>query len=111
MHRFDTHTRETQVYTSYWAEVASEQPPQDNDPCPGLQQNATHTHGIDDLGGCALAIAYESDATQVKPEDFTVFSVNQTCVWTKDTEFQVPADMPACPNGKCTVCICCSSRF
>lgn len=61
-----------------------------------------HTTGIDDLGGCALAIAYESDATAVKPEDFAIFSVNQTCVWTLHTDFQVPAAMPACPEGGCT---------
>lgn len=69
----------------------------------GTDQSAIHANNINDLGGCALAIAYESDATQVQPEDFTVFSVNQTCVWEKDTVFQVPADMPPCPNGKCTV--------
>lgn len=68
----------------------------------GSSSEAYHTGGIDDLGGCALAISYESDASLVKPEDFTVFSVNQTCVWKRNTEFQVPAAMPPCPNGKCT---------
>ncbi|KAF8321095.1 hypothetical protein DL93DRAFT_2130483 [Clavulina sp. PMI_390] len=90
------------AYTSYWQDVTTSEPEQLNDPCPGVDHSALHTQGINDLGGCALAIAYESDASKVQPEDFTVFSVNQTCVWTKDTDFQVPADMPPCPDGKCT---------
>ncbi len=61
-----------------------------------------HTSGLDDLGGCVLAISYKSNSSQVTPEDFTVFSVNQTCVWERETHFQVPKDMPPCPDGKCT---------
>jgi hypothetical protein len=74
--------------------------------------------GIDDLGGCALAIAYKSDVNDVKPEDMVVFSVNHQCIWTRYTDFPgklipccgsvqvtdivvVPAKMPPCPNGKC----------
>ncbi|KAG5650519.1 hypothetical protein H0H81_011950 [Sphagnurus paluster] len=73
-----------------------------NDVCPGKNSTAYHTLGKDDLGGCALAIAYNSNATEVAPSDFTVFSVNQTCVFTRFTDFQVPARMPACPPGGCT---------
>jgi hypothetical protein len=92
-----------------------------NDVCPNSGSDAFHTKGFDDLTGCALAIAYNSDATTVQPEDFTVFSVNQTCVWTRFTDFQVshtpkwlkihqftlksiqvPARMPPCPAGGCT---------
>ncbi|KAF7330207.1 hypothetical protein MVEN_02457800 [Mycena venus] len=99
-----------------------------NDVCPNSGTDAFHTKGFDDLTGCALAIAYNSDATNVQPEDFTVFSVNQTCVWTRFTDFQVrrskpgaanayqilqfllkmlnfrqvPARMPPCPAGGCT---------
>lgn len=57
--------------------------------------------GINDLKGCALAITYNSDANTVQPEDFAVFSVNQTCVWSVSTEFQVPSAMPPCPSGGC----------
>lgn len=57
--------------------------------------------GFDDLTGCALAIAYKSDVTTIQPEDFTIFSVNQTCVWTRFTDFQVPANMPPCPPEGC----------
>ncbi|KAH9948719.1 hypothetical protein B0H21DRAFT_224202 [Amylocystis lapponica] len=70
--------------------------------CPGSPVTQFHTTGLSDVKGCALAIAYKSDVTQVQPEDFTVFSVNQTCVWTRETNFPVPAKMPACPAGGCT---------
>ena len=76
-----------------------------DNPCPGengtFPSGAMHTLGPDDLKGCALAIAYESDVTKIQPEDFAVFSVNQTCVWTRFTDFQVPARMPPCPAGGC----------
>ncbi|KAH9902607.1 hypothetical protein C8Q73DRAFT_11878 [Cubamyces lactineus] len=69
--------------------------------CPNSPTSEYHTTGFSDLKGCALAIAYESDVTKIQPEDFTVFSVNQTCVWTRFTDFQVPARMPPCPPGGC----------
>ncbi|TCD64054.1 hypothetical protein EIP91_004603 [Steccherinum ochraceum] len=72
-----------------------------DDPCPGSPMAEYHTTGPDDLKGCSLAIAYKSDVTQVQPEDFTVFSVNQTCVFHRFTDFQVPAAMPPCPPGGC----------
>jgi len=72
-----------------------------NNVCPNSSSEAYHTKGLDDLEGCALAIAYKSDVRAVQPEDFTVFSVNQTCVWTRFTDFQVPARMPPCPKDGC----------
>ena len=72
-----------------------------NDPCPGSPPSEYHTNGIDDVKGCALAIAYKDDFNATQPEDFTVFSINQTCVWSRFTEFSVPDRMPPCPNGKC----------
>lgn len=72
-----------------------------NNPCPKSPTTAFHTHGLDELEGCALAIAYKNDARAVQPDDFTVFSVNQTCVWTRFTDFQVPQRMPPCPDGGC----------
>jgi hypothetical protein len=72
-----------------------------NEVCPNSPSVAYHTNGIDDLEGCALAIAYKDDVNQVTPEDFTIFSVNQTCVWTRFTDFFIPERMPACPPGGC----------
>lgn len=54
-----------------------------------------------ELLGCGLAIAYKSNAKDVKPEDFTIFSVNTKCVKTLKTNFDIPAKMPACSGGKC----------
>ncbi|KAF9790725.1 hypothetical protein BJ322DRAFT_409872 [Thelephora terrestris] len=73
----------------------------DNYPCPGSPISQFHTNGLEDLKGCALAITYESDVNKVQPENFTVFSVNHTCVWYEQTDFQVPARMPPCPEGGC----------
>ncbi|KXN89494.1 hypothetical protein AN958_05656, partial [Leucoagaricus sp. SymC.cos] len=72
-----------------------------NNPCPGSPSLIYHTNGFDDLKGCALAVAYKSNVDDVKPEDFTIFSVNQTCVWTRFTDFQVPKRMPECPDEGC----------
>ncbi|KAF8501716.1 hypothetical protein F5888DRAFT_1941595 [Russula emetica] len=91
--------------TSWWPSGpgGDQQDPNNPDyPCPGQPTTQFHTNGINDLGGCALAVAYKSDVNQVQPEDFVVFSVNQTCVWNLYTYFEVPADMPPCPNNKCT---------
>ncbi|KAI0787686.1 hypothetical protein C8Q74DRAFT_1366521 [Fomes fomentarius] len=72
----------------------------DNFACPGAQPSAIHTTGLDDVKGCALGIAYQSDVHALKPEDFTIFSVNHTCVWYLNTEFEVP-QLPACPEDGC----------
>lgn len=86
--------------TSYYTSGPGGDQRSGNDPCPPNKH--IHANGLDDLGGCALAIAYKSDATQVQPEDFVVFSVNHRCIWDRFTDFQIPANMPACPDGKCT---------
>ena len=90
--------------TTYWEsgpggdQQSTEHP---DSPCPGAPTSEFHTNGINDLGGCALAVAYKSDVNEVQPEDFVVFSVNHQCVWNLHTDFSIPADMPPCPNGKC----------
>ncbi|WVQ82351.1 hypothetical protein IAT38_004479 [Cryptococcus sp. DSM 104549] len=54
-----------------------------------------------DVKGCGIAIAYESDVSKIQPEDFAVISVNHTCPWFKHVDFQIPSDLPACPEGGC----------
>ncbi|EGN99285.1 hypothetical protein SERLA73DRAFT_182220 [Serpula lacrymans var. lacrymans S7.3] len=71
-------------------------------PCPKSPSSQFHTTGINDVKGCALAIVQQSDVSQINPEDFVVFSVNQTCVWHRFTTFDVPVNMPSCPDGMCT---------
>jgi len=92
--------------TSFWKTSAGSTYLQDlngdqNYPCPGYPTSQFHTNGVNDLGGCALAVAYKSDVHDVTPNDYTVFSVQHQCVWTRWTAFDVPAAMPPCPNNKC----------
>jgi len=54
------------------------------------------------LMGCALAIAFKPTAGDTRPEDFTVMSINPTCVRQRQTAFEIPANLPACPEGGCT---------
>lgn len=91
----------TKAATSYYASADGPDVRQGDSPCPNSPPSAYHTTGIDDVKGCALAITYKSDVNAVQPEDFSVFSVNQTCVWNRFTDFQVPARMPPCPEGGC----------
>lgn len=72
--------------------------------CPGQPTTAIHANNIDDTAGCALGIAYKNDFADVQPEDFVIFSVIHTCPWYLNNDFQVPADMPACPNGGNCIC-------
>ncbi|KAJ3744529.1 hypothetical protein EV360DRAFT_76597 [Lentinula raphanica] len=73
--------------------------PQFDSPCPNQPIAKFHTTGLSNVKGCALAIAYKSNASEVVPGDFTVLSVNQTCVWMREMEFEVPERMPACEGG------------
>ncbi|KAF9511918.1 hypothetical protein BS47DRAFT_1119465 [Hydnum rufescens UP504] len=92
--------------TSYWKSSAGTTYLQDpngdqNYPCPGAPLSQFHTNGLNDLGGCALGVSYKSNAMDVQPNDYTIFSVQHQCVWTRWTAFDVPAAMPPCPNDKC----------
>jgi len=56
--------------------------------------------------GCGLAIAYKplqslKTFADIKTSDFTVFSVKNECVKDLKTDFAIPKDMPACPEGGC----------
>jgi len=57
---------------------------------------------IVDVRGTGIAIAYESDAKKIRPEDFAVFTVNYSCPWTLACDFHIPQNMPPCPEGGCT---------
>lgn len=87
--------------TSYFASIDGGDIRQGDSPCPNSPPSAIHTTGRDGVKGCALAIAYKSDARDVQPEDFAVFSVNHVCVWNRFTDFPVPQRMPPCPEGGC----------
>ncbi|KAH0833490.1 hypothetical protein J3R83DRAFT_12614 [Lanmaoa asiatica] len=90
--------------TTYYASSQGgdiQDPNNPNNVCPGSPTSEYHTTGLSDVKGCALAIAYKSNVSDVQPADFTVFSVNQTCVWYRYTDFSVPEAMPPCPNNMC----------
>ncbi|BEJ14676.1 hypothetical protein CspHIS471_0404430 [Cutaneotrichosporon sp. HIS471] len=55
----------------------------------------------DDVMGCAIAIAYESNVHAIKPEDFTVISTNRSCPYTRDVTFEIPGQLRECPPGGC----------
>ncbi|BEI83857.1 hypothetical protein CcaverHIS002_0404610 [Cutaneotrichosporon cavernicola] len=55
----------------------------------------------DDVTGCAIAIAYESNVHAIKPEDFTVISTNRSCPYTRDVTFEIPDQLRECPPGGC----------
>ncbi|WWC60981.1 uncharacterized protein I303_103558 [Kwoniella dejecticola CBS 10117] len=54
------------------------------------------------LMGCALAIAFKPTAAQTNMEDFTVMSIQESCVRQRLTSFSIPNNLPACPEGGCT---------
>ncbi|KAI0316452.1 hypothetical protein OF83DRAFT_1060339 [Amylostereum chailletii] len=90
--------------TSYYSSAPggdTRDPSNPDYPCPGKPTAEFHTTGQDDTGGCAIAIAYKSEGWAVQPEDFVVISVNQACVWNLHTSFDIPDNLPPCPNGKC----------
>ena len=59
-----------------------------------------HAYNRTDTSGCALAIAYKSNAIDVLPKDFVIFSVVHDCPKRQREPIHVP-NLPACPNGKC----------
>lgn len=75
----------------------------------GYPMSQYHTNGADDLGGCALAVSYNNNPDTLKPDDLVVFSVQHACVWTRFTDFAIPAAMPPCPDGKCLCSFNCMS--
>jgi len=52
------------------------------------------------LEGCALGIAYKSNITQVRPDDFVIMSVVKDCPARALQAFDIPF-LPGCPNGMC----------
>jgi len=75
---------------------------QPNTPVPWTGNAWSNIHAVnrEDVAGCAFGIAYKSDANQVKPSDFVIFSVVHDCIARQNQTFSIP-NLPACPNGKC----------
>ncbi|KAI5458749.1 hypothetical protein BGZ63DRAFT_492511 [Mariannaea sp. PMI_226] len=60
-----------------------------------------HTKSIETAGGTAWAISYESDISKVTMDNLVVFSVRYYSPFFRETWYDVPADMPACPEEGC----------
>lgn len=60
-----------------------------------------HTHNQSTTAGTAWAISYESDISKVTMENLVVFSVLEHTPWKRIATYDVPKDLPACPEGGC----------
>ncbi|KAL6365521.1 hypothetical protein LRP88_01516 [Fusarium phalaenopsidis] len=60
-----------------------------------------HTRSIETTGGTAWAISYESDIKKVTMDNLVVFSVRYYSPFFRETWYDVPADLPACPEEGC----------
>ncbi|KAG6811037.1 hypothetical protein H0H92_009268 [Tricholoma furcatifolium] len=60
-----------------------------------------HTQNETMASGTAFAISYQSDLSQVTPENLVVFSVRYHTPWKRVTTYSVPAGLPACPPDGC----------
>ncbi|TEB24653.1 hypothetical protein FA13DRAFT_1638373 [Coprinellus micaceus] len=60
-----------------------------------------HAQNHGKSAGTAFAISYTSDLSKVTPDNLVVFSVRYHTPWKRVTSYDVPADMPACPEGGC----------
>ncbi|CAJ2512527.1 Uu.00g055420.m01.CDS01 [Anthostomella pinea] len=97
-----------QTTLSYNGQFASDWPdgqqhPEDwhaeQDSC--LEDGALHTYNESTAAGTAFAISYQSDISQVTIENLAVFTVLEHTPWKRLATYQVPADLPACPEGGC----------
>ncbi|KAH8897803.1 hypothetical protein GQ53DRAFT_884649 [Thozetella sp. PMI_491] len=62
---------------------------------------AMHTQNHSMAAGTAFAISYQSDIKDVTLENLVVFSVAPITPWYRETWYDVPQDLPACPPGGC----------
>ncbi|KIL67972.1 hypothetical protein M378DRAFT_9212 [Amanita muscaria Koide BX008] len=86
-------------YTSEWPD-GNQHPEDFNDPNCITTPNL-HTQNQSMAAGTAFAISYQSDLSQVTPENLVVFSVRFNTPWKRVTTYDVPSALPACPSGGC----------
>ncbi|KDQ12702.1 hypothetical protein BOTBODRAFT_134223 [Botryobasidium botryosum FD-172 SS1] len=66
-----------------------------------ITQPLLHAKNESDAAGSAFAISYVSELAEVTPENLVVFSVRYNTPFRRVASFDVPADMPACPDAGC----------
>lgn len=63
--------------------------------------NSLHVEDESKVKGTALSIAYTSDENSVQPTDFAVISVDFDSPFKVDVNYQIPQNLPECPEGGC----------
>ncbi|CAG7940053.1 unnamed protein product [Penicillium salamii] len=63
---------------------------------------AMHTNNQSTAAGTAFAISYQSNMADVTIENLAVFTVLEHTPWKRIATYEVPADLPPCPEGGCT---------
>ncbi|KAL2870969.1 lignocellulolytic auxiliary activity family 14 protein [Aspergillus lucknowensis] len=63
---------------------------------------ALHTKSWATAAGTAFAISYADSLGNVTMDDLVVFTVLEHTPWKRLATYEVPADLPACPEGGCT---------
>ncbi|KAF9056912.1 hypothetical protein BDP27DRAFT_1454267, partial [Rhodocollybia butyracea] len=60
-----------------------------------------HAQNESMAAGTALSISYQSDITEVTPENLVVISVAYGTPFKRFATYDIPAGLPACPEGGC----------
>ncbi|KAJ7718950.1 hypothetical protein DFH07DRAFT_859755 [Mycena maculata] len=87
------------AYTSEWPDGNTY--PEDYNVPTCITSPNMHTQNQSMAAGTAFAISYTSDLTAVTEANLAVFTVAYNTPWKRLTTYDVPADMPACPDGGC----------
>ncbi|PPR05141.1 hypothetical protein CVT26_012227 [Gymnopilus dilepis] len=86
-------------YTSEWPDGGSY--PEDYNVASCITSPNMHAQNQSMAAGTAFAISYNSELSQVTPDNLVVFSVRYHTPWKRVTSYDVPAAMPPCPAGGC----------
>lgn len=73
--------------------------PLSSDGC--LSEPNMHTQNESMAAGTAFAIAYVSDISQANPSNMAIFTVAYNTPYKRLATYDIPADLPACPEGGC----------
>jgi hypothetical protein len=61
-----------------------------------------HTYNQTSAPGTVFAISYQNSIDKVTTENLVVFTVKYNTPWQRLTSYDVPKDLPPCPEGGCT---------
>ncbi|KAF7323432.1 hypothetical protein HMN09_00124100 [Mycena chlorophos] len=87
------------AYTSEWPDGNTY--PEDYNIPTCITSPNMHAQNQSMAAGTAFAISYTSTLSEVTPGNLVVFSVAYNTPWKRVQSYDVPAAMPACPEGGC----------